>query len=103
MICAAYGYYNRSDREKKRKFLSSPFPRIKPETKDLAARWLFNIGTGWTVHNYTFSGGPKNCLDHFEVSCFESELQTRLEFLKKMVDCAGYGCYNRNEREMERK
>ena len=26
-------------------------PGIKPE-KDLAARWLFNIRTGWTVKNY---------------------------------------------------
>ena len=29
--------------------LECPNPRIKPEKKDLAARGLFNIGTGWSV------------------------------------------------------
>ena len=61
-------------------FFSFPNPRIKPEKKDFAARWLFNIGTGWTVKNYSFDNAKKVCHEHFEESCFETELQERLRF-----------------------
>ena len=67
-------------RGKERGFPSIPNPRIKPEKKDLAAKWQFNIETGWTVKNYSLSGAQRVCNEHFEESCFEAELQTRLEF-----------------------
>ena len=75
VICAAYGCYNRSDKGKGKgiSFSSIPNPRIKPEKKHLAARWLFKIRTGWTVKNYSFSGAQRVCHEHFE-------LQTRLGF-----------------------
>ena len=81
VTCAAYGCYNRSGKAKGKviSFFSIPNPRIKPE-KDLAARWLFNIRTGWTVRNYSFSGAQRVCNEHFEESCFEAELKTRLGF-----------------------
>ena len=80
-MCAVYGCYNRSDKGKGKgiSFFSIPNLRIKPE-KDLAARWLINIGTRWTVMNYSFSGAQRVCHEHFEESCFEAELQTRLGF-----------------------
>ena len=61
VTCAAHGCYNRSDKGKGKgiSFFSFPNPRIKPEKKDLAARWLFNIGTGWTVKNYSFDNAKK--------------------------------------------
>ena len=82
VICAAYGCYNRSDKRKGKwiSLFSIPNPRIKPEKKHLAARWLFKIGTGWTEKNYSFSGAQRLCHEHFEESCFEAELQTRLGF-----------------------
>ena len=72
-LCCLYGCYNRSDKGKGKgiSFFSFPNPRIKPEKKDLAARWLFNIGTGWTVKNYSFDNAE---------SSFETELQERLGF-----------------------
>ena len=60
--------------------LSVPNPRIKPEKKDLEARWLFISVTGWTVKNYSFDGVQRVCHEHLEESCFEAELQTRLLF-----------------------
>ena len=48
--------------------------------KDLAGSRLFNIGTGWTVKNYSFDNAKKVCHEHFEESCFETELQERLGF-----------------------
>ena len=82
VICAAYGCYNRSDKGKGKgiSFFSIPNPRIIPEKKHFAAGWLFKIGTGWTVKNYSFSGAQRVCHEHFEESCFEAELQTRLGF-----------------------
>ena len=79
VIYAVCGCYNRSDRGKGIGifFFSIPNPKIKPENKDLAARWQFNIGTEWTVENYSFSGAQRFCHEHFEQSCFEAELQTR--------------------------
>ena len=81
-LCCLYGCYNRSDKGKGKgiSFFSFPNPRIKPEKKDLAARWLFNIGTGWTVKNYSFDNAKKVCHEHFEESCLETELQERLRF-----------------------
>ena len=52
---------------------------IKPQKRDSAAKWLYNIGT---VKNYPFSGAQRVCHEHFEESCFEAELQTRLGFRK---------------------
>ena len=74
--------YNRSDKGKGKgiSFFSIPNPRIIPEKKHFAAGWLFKIGTGRTVKNYSFSGAQRVCHEHFEESCFEAELQTRLGF-----------------------
>ena len=81
VTCAAYGCYKRSDKVKGKGIsFSFPNPRIKPEKKDLAARWLFNIGKGWTVKNYSFDNAQKVSHEHFEESCFETELQERLGF-----------------------
>ena len=82
VTCAAYGCYNRSDkgRGKGISFFFFPNPRIKPEKKDLAARWLINIWRGWTVKNYSFDNAQKVCHEDFEESCFETELQERLGF-----------------------
>ena len=79
-LCCLYGCYNRSDKGKGKgiSFFSFPNPRIKPEKKDLAASRLFNIGTGLTVKNYSFD--KTVCHEHFEESCFETELQERLGF-----------------------
>ena len=67
------GCYNRSEKGKGKgiSLFSIPYPRIKPEKKDLAARWLFNIGLEslWRV-----------CHEHFGETCLEAELQTRLGF-----------------------
>ena len=57
-----------------------PNKRIKQEKKDLASRWLFNNGTGWTVNNYSRS--QKICDAHFKESCFKAVLQPRLGFSK---------------------
>ena len=72
------GCYNKSDKGKGISFFSIPNPKMTPEKKDFAARWLFKIGIGWTVKNYSFSGAQRVCHEHFEKSCFEAELQTRL-------------------------
>ena len=32
------------------------------------------------MNNYSFSGDQRVCHEHFEESCFEAELQTRLGF-----------------------
>ena len=82
-------------REKEREF---PNPRIKPEKKHLAAGWLFNIGTGWTVKNYSFSGAKRVCHEHFEESCFEAELQTKLGFrrLKRLKPGSAPTSFNIN-------
>ena len=63
-LCCLYGCYNRSDKGKGKgiSFFSFPNPRIKPEKKDLAASRLFNIGTGWTVKNYSFDKKVMNIL-----------------------------------------
>ena len=47
------GCYNISDRGKGKgiSFFSISNPKINPEKKDLAARWLFNIGPEWTMKN----------------------------------------------------
>ena len=87
VLCAAYGCCNRSDKRGKGTGISffaipNPNPRKKPAKKDLAARWLFNIGTGWTVDDYSFNGQAV-CQEHFEESCFADELQARLGFTKK--------------------
>ena len=61
VLCAVYGCYNRYDKGKGKgiSLFSISNPRIKPEKKDLAARWLFNIGTGV-------------CHEHFTESYFEA-------------------------------
>ena len=84
VMCAAYGCQYRSDRGKGKRIslFTIPKTRIKPEKKVLAARWLFNIGTGLTVNNYTFIRSQKVCHGHFEECCLEAELQTTLEFSK---------------------
>ena len=38
---------------------------------------------GWTVNNYTSRDARRVCHEHFEESCFEAELQTRLGFRKR--------------------
>ena len=100
VICAVYGCYNRSDKGKGKRtsFFSIPNPRIKPEKKHLAAGWLFNIGTGWTVKNCSFSGAKRVCHEHFEESCFEAELQTKLGFrrLKRLKPGAAPTAFNIN-------
>ena len=68
------------EREKGISLFPIPNPRIKPEKKHLAAGWPFKIGTGWTVKNYSFSVAQRVCHEHFEESCFEAGLQTRLGF-----------------------
>ena len=62
---------------KEREFPFSSFLNHILNQKDLEARWQFNIGTGWTVKNYSFSGAQRVCHEHFEESCFEAELQTQ--------------------------
>ena len=76
------GCYNRSDRGKGKgiSFFSISNPKINPEKKDLAARWLFNIGIEWTMKTNHLSGAQSVCHEHFEESCFEAELQTKLGF-----------------------
>ena len=61
VICAAYECYNRSEKGigKRTSLFSIPKPRIKPEKKDLAARWLFKVGTGGTVNIYLFGNAKK--------------------------------------------
>ena len=77
--------YNRSDKGKGKgiSFFSIHNPSIKPEKKDLAARWLFKIDTGGTVKYYTCSLAQRVCHEHFEGSSFEAELETRLGFRSK--------------------
>ena len=100
VICAACGCYNRSDKGKVKgiSLFSIPNPGIKPEKKHLAEGWLFKIGTGWTVKKYSFSGAQRVCHEHFEESCFEAELQTRLGFrrFKCLKPGAALTAFNNN-------
>ena len=52
--CAAYVCNNMTDRNlsDKRTFYTIPNPNIHPEERNLAAVWLHNIGTGWSVRNF---------------------------------------------------
>ena len=78
------GCYNRSDRGKGKgiSLFSVSNPKINPEKKDLAARWLLYSTLGqngqWKTNH--LSGAQRVCHEHFEESCFEDELQTRLGF-----------------------
>ena len=80
VLCAAYGCNNRTDRKlrDKRTFYTIPNPNIHPEKKNLAAHWLHNIGTGWSVKNFKVASYLKVCEDHFEGSCFLDDMQARL-------------------------
>ena len=39
----------------KRTFYTIPNPNIHPGKRNLAAKWLHNIGTGWSVRNLKFA------------------------------------------------
>ena len=84
------GCYNRSDRGKGKgiSLFSILNPKINPEKKDLAGRWLFTIGTEWTTKKLIIKVEPKDfvmntlrnlVLRLFEESCFEAELQKKLD------------------------
>ena len=54
VLCAEYVCNNRTDRNlsDKRTFYTIPNLNIYPEKRNLAAQWLHNIGTGWSVRNF---------------------------------------------------
>ena len=80
VLCAAYGCNNRTDRNlrDKRIFYTIPNAKIHPEKRNLAAQWLHNIGTGWSVKNFNFASYKRVCEDHFEASCFMDDMEARL-------------------------
>ena len=82
VLCAAKGCSNRTDRDlaRKKAFYSIPNPKTHPEKIELAAKWLHNIGTGWTVENYKFASYKRVCEIHFEASCFDDnhDMHSRL-------------------------
>ena len=45
-----------------------PNPNRFPEKRNLAARWVHNIGTGWTVKTFKFGTSKKVCQDHLFIS-----------------------------------
>ena len=73
VCCQAYGCKNH-DRPgtpgHRKLYYQIPDPTRHPEKADLAARWLHNIRTGWTVKTFKFGKHKKVCEDHFESSCF---------------------------------
>ena len=76
--CIAYGCSNTAKKSDiKRGFFQVPFPKNE-EGKKHAARWLHNIGTGYTVQTFRFTEGKKVCEDHFHPDCFERNLQAEL-------------------------
>ena len=84
MICAANGcqFIYKWQGDGKGILTQGLNKKKKQKKKNLAARLLFNIGTGWTVNKYTFSVSQKGCHEHWKESCFEAELQTRLRLSK---------------------
>ena len=50
------------------------------------------------MKNYSFSGAQRVCHEHFEESCFEAELQTRLGFrrFKRLKPGAASTAFNIN-------
>ena len=50
------------------------------------------------MKNYSFSGAQRVCHEHFEESCFEAELQTRLGFrrFKRLKPGAASKAFNIN-------
>ena len=76
--CIAYGCSNTSGKSDiKRGFFRVPVPKNEEEEKR-AARWLHNIGTGYTVNMFRFTVGNKVCEDHFHPDCFEKNLQAEM-------------------------
>ena len=67
VICAAYGCQYISDRGKGKGKGIPPVPISNTQIKqlnDLAATWLFKIGTGWIANYYTFSSSQEVGHEH---------------------------------------
>ncbi|XP_022110732.1 uncharacterized protein LOC110990176 [Acanthaster planci] len=75
--CQVPECYNRRDKDKGRKsFFRIPDPA--KGYRDLAQRWLANIGSGKKVEGFVFSKNKLVCEDHFELTCFREDLQARV-------------------------
>lgn len=77
--CQAYGCLNRqgTGEAKGKRFFVIPDGK-NPTKRNLAQRWLHNIGTGHTVDNFTFGRHKVVCADHFSSDCFEEDMRARL-------------------------
>ncbi|XP_038069325.1 uncharacterized protein LOC119738492 [Patiria miniata] len=75
--CQVPECFNRRDKDKgKKSFFRIPDPA--KGYRDLAQRWLTNIGSGRQVEGFVFSKNKLVCEDHFEVTCFREDLQARV-------------------------
>ena len=78
VCCQAFGCSNRDERGNPgygKSFFQIPDPTKHPEKADIAARWLHNMRTDWTVKTFRFGKSKKVCEDHFESTCFEENLE----------------------------
>ncbi len=80
-FCQAYVCSNQNRLGKpgyRKSYFKIPDPTKHPEKTELAARWLHNIRTSWTVKTFTFGDYKKVCEDHFSPDCFEENFQAKL-------------------------
>ena len=68
--CQAFGCNNDSRKGAGKTFYIISNPEKYPEKSELIARWLHNIGTGWTLKTFKFTHAKRVCEDHFAPTCF---------------------------------
>ncbi|KAK2177520.1 hypothetical protein NP493_584g00011 [Ridgeia piscesae] len=77
--CQAYGCQHRAGEgaTKGKRFFQIPNAKKFPAKRELAMKWLHNIGTGHTVEKFNFNR-KMVCEDHFTVDSFKVDLENRL-------------------------
>ena len=74
--CQAYGCLNKAGEgaRKVKRFFQIPNATKYPAKRDLAIKWLYNIGTGHTVDKLNFHRKVV-CEDHFTEQCFKKNVE----------------------------
>ena len=77
--CQAYGCLHKAGEgvAKGKRFFQIPNAKKFPAKRELAMKWLHNIGTGHTVDKFNFNR-KQVCEDHFTVDSFKVDLEHRL-------------------------
>ena len=77
--CQAYGCQHKAGEgaAKGKRFFQIPNAKKFPAKRELAMKWLHNIGTGHTVEKFNFNRKIV-CEDHFTVDSFKVDLENRL-------------------------